>query len=162
MLKFDHLPAAGPLPWGGILLVYFSTHGHTEAVAERLADALRRDGLDVDVRDVAHAGDVDPERHDAVVIAASLHREPHRSEIVDWVRAHRMALADRPTALLSVSLSARDGGTIEDPALTRRAVDELLFATGWRPARSVTISDDASVDRFADDIAVIAATPLSA
>src|ERR671916_1910 len=95
-IGYRHLAISGPseerspmtiqalpqTPWGGTLIVYFSSHGHTAMVAQRLAETLLKGGLAVDLRDAAHAGDVDPVRHDVVVVGASLHREPDRREIV--------------------------------------------------------------------------------
>lgn len=148
-------------PWGGVLLVYFSSHGHTAMVAQRLAATLREDGLEVDLRDVAHAGDIDPERHDVVVVGASLHREPDRAEIVSWVAAHRLALTDRPTALFSVCLTGSDGDA-EDRAGARRSIEQFNDETGWTAARSIAIADRFALDRFADEIAILAAVPLAA
>ena len=161
MQRSTQLPTERTDPWGGILLVYFSSHGHTAMVAERIAKALRHDGLDVDLRDIAHAGEVDPERHDAVVVGASLHREPDRAEIVEWITAHRRALADRPTALFSVCLADR-GGPPEDRAAARRAIEQLSAETGWIPARATAIADRFALDRFADEIAILTASPLAA
>lgn len=167
-----HAPPPSPnTAWGGVLLVYFSTHGTTAAVAARIASSLRAEGLEVDLRDVAHAGDVDPVRHDAVVVGASLHREPDRHEIVDWVMSHRPALADRPSALFSVALG--DGGRGgEDQMALQRGIRELMARTGWSPDRSVAFSgvleeqhDDRGrdpVERFADELALLAAAPAAA
>ncbi|MGH2943002.1 MAG: flavodoxin domain-containing protein [Solirubrobacteraceae bacterium] len=150
-------------PWGGILLVYFSTHGRTASVAERLAQTLVKEGLEVDLSDAAHAGDVDPIRHDVVVVGASLHREPDRREIVEWIANHRPALTDRPTALFSVRLTgAGDGGVAEPLGTARGAIDELVAETGWTPARSAAIADRFALERFADEIAILAASPLAA
>lgn len=155
-------PQAPPqTPWGGTLLVYFSSHGHTAMIAQRLAETLLREGLAVDLRDAAHAGDVDPVRHDVVIVGASLHREPDRREIVKWIRAHACALGDRPTALFSVRLAGARG-THEDRRIARAAIDELIAETGWTPARSAAISDRVAMERFADEIAMLAAAPLAA
>ena len=59
------------------LIVYASTHGHTAKIAARLADAMRAQGLEVDLRDVAGAADVKPGRYGVVVVGASLHKEHH-------------------------------------------------------------------------------------
>jgi menaquinone-dependent protoporphyrinogen IX oxidase len=155
------LQAPSQAPWGGTLLVYFSSHGHTAMIAQRLAETLLKEGLAVDLRVAAHAGDVDPVRHDVVVVGASLHREPDRREIVEWIRAHGDALGDRPTALFSVRLTGGPG-THEDRRIARRALDELIAETGWRPARSAAISDRVAMERFADEVAMLAAAPLAA
>jgi len=42
------------------LVVYASTHGHTARIAARVAEAMRAQGLEADLHDVANAGDADP------------------------------------------------------------------------------------------------------
>src|SRR3982750_4226813 len=90
------------------LVVYASTHGHTAKIAPRVAPAMQSRGLDVDLLEVSTAAGTDPSDYDLVVVAASLHKERHQSEIVDWVKAHRDVLERRPTAFVSVSLSAAE------------------------------------------------------
>ena len=115
------------------LLVYASTHGHTAKIAARLADAMRADGVAVDLCDVHDA--TEPGGHDLVVVAASLHREHHQKEIVEWVRARRDVLAGRASAFISVSLSAAED-TEESNAATQRCIDAFCEETGWTPTRS--------------------------
>ena len=48
------------------LVVYASTHGHTEKVAGRLAGALRAEQGEVDLREVTQVGESEPGRADVV------------------------------------------------------------------------------------------------
>jgi menaquinone-dependent protoporphyrinogen oxidase len=121
------------------LVVYASTHGHTARIAARLARAMREQGLVVDLRDVADAIDAWPDRYEVVVVGASLHKERHQPEIVDWVAARRTALARCPSAFFSVSLSAADD-TEEARAATERCVAEFCAETGWTPTRTERIA----------------------
>ncbi|HEV7808590.1 MAG TPA: flavodoxin domain-containing protein [Solirubrobacteraceae bacterium] len=121
------------------LLVYASTHGHTARIAARMARAMRADGLDVDLRDVAHADDADPAAYDLVVVGASLHKVRHQAEIVAWATVHRDALAERPSMFFSVSLSAAED-TPEARAATQHAIDEFRDESGWTPTRSERIA----------------------
>jgi menaquinone-dependent protoporphyrinogen oxidase len=121
------------------LVVYASTHGHTARIAARIADSLRAEGLEVDVRDVTSADDAEPGRYDLVVVGASLHKEHHQKAIVDWVRARHEALARRPSAFFSVSLSAAEDSD-ESRTATTRCIDELCAQTGWTPTRTAPIA----------------------
>ncbi len=121
------------------LLVYASTHGHTAKIASRLAQALRSDGVEVDLREVAAAADADPAAYDLVVVGASLHKVHHQPEIVDWVKAHLAALGARPTVFCSVSLSAAED-TEEARAATQSCIDEFCEDTGWTPDRTERIA----------------------
>jgi menaquinone-dependent protoporphyrinogen oxidase len=120
-------------PAMSVLVLYASTHGHTGTIAERVAAILAADGLTVETCRLDRHGDGPrPEDHDAVVVGASIHGGHHQGEIVRWVGDHRAALASRPSALLSVSLSAADPSA-ESQAAAQSYVDELLDQTGWEP-----------------------------
>lgn len=121
------------------LVVYASTHGHTAKIAARLAAAMRREGLAVDLRDVTLAADARPERYDLVVVGASLHKEHHQRAIVDWVTERRDVLAGVPSVFFSVSLSAADESA-EAQAATQRCIDEFYAQTGWQPTRAERIA----------------------
>ena len=121
------------------LLVYASTHGHTAKIAARVAQAMRAEGLDVDVRAVEGTADADPADYDVVIVGASLHKQHHQREIVDWTRDHRLALAARPSVFLSVSLSAAED-TAASRAATQHCIDEFCDDTGWRPQRTEAVA----------------------
>jgi menaquinone-dependent protoporphyrinogen oxidase len=121
------------------LVVYASTHGHTAKIAARIAQAMRTPDLEVDLRDVASAGLVDPIRYDVVAVGASLHKEHHQHAIADWVAAHRTALEQRPSVFFSVSLSAADDSE-ESRAATGRCIDAFCEQTGWTPLRTERIA----------------------
>lgn len=72
-------------------------------------------------------------------VGASLHRAHHQSAIVDWVRGNRDALAARPSAFFSVSLSAAEE-TDEAIAATQGCIDEFCAETGWTPGRTERIA----------------------
>jgi menaquinone-dependent protoporphyrinogen oxidase len=120
-----------------VLLLYASTHGHTGKIAERIAGGLRAGGVEeVEVRDASDGGAIDPERYDAAVVGGSLHAGHHQPEIVEWVKGHRAALEERPSAFFSVSLTAAED-TDEAREATQRCIDEFLELTGWTPGRTV-------------------------
>jgi menaquinone-dependent protoporphyrinogen oxidase len=121
------------------LVVYASTHGHTAEIAARIAESMREQGVDVDVRDVEHAGGAEPDAYDVVVVGASLHREHHQPEIVDWVKARRAALQLRHTVFVSVSLTAAEDSAAARAA-TQDCVDVFCADTGWTPGRTECIA----------------------
>lgn len=151
-------PAPPTSPWGGVLVVHSSAHAGVTSAAADIAAALLRLGLDVDLHDVAGAVEVDPDRHDVVIVGASLDA-PERRELSGWIAAHRRALDDRPTALFTVCPAAWSERMRHE---ARRGLEALAVATAWRPARARVIADACAVDRFADDVAILAAAPLAA
>lgn len=81
------------------------------------------------MRDVAaDAGTLDPGAYDAVVAGGSLHVGHHQGELLYWVKSHRAALADRPSAFFSVSLTAADDSD-EAREATQRCIDDFLAET---------------------------------
>jgi menaquinone-dependent protoporphyrinogen oxidase len=138
-----------------VLLAYASTHEQTAKIAERVAQTLRAEGLEVDMCDVAHTGGADPAGLDAVIVGASLHLGRHQREVVDWVKVNGATLADPPSAFLSVSLTAAED-TEEAHEATQRCIDDFLKETGWTPQSSVTIAgatDLDAVERFGREFA---------
>ncbi len=123
----------------GALVVYASTHGHTAKIADRMAQSMRAQGLEVDLRDVASAADVQSGRYDIVVVGASLHKGRHQRAIADWVGTRREALEQRPSLFFSVSLSAAEDSD-EARAATQHCIDEFCADTGWTPARTEPIA----------------------
>ena len=121
------------------LVVYASTHGHTAKIAARVADAMRGEGVDVDLRDVEQAGDAYPASYDVVVVAASIHKEHHQQAIVEWVAARREALQETRNVFLSVSLTAAED-TDESRAATQRCIDMFCDASGWIPERTERVA----------------------
>jgi menaquinone-dependent protoporphyrinogen oxidase len=120
-------------------VIYASTHGHTAKIAARIAQAMRTQDLDVDLRDAASAINADPFRYDVVVVGASLHRAHHQHELADWVTAHRAALELRPSVFFSVSLSAADDSE-ESRGATQRCIEEFCQQTGWTPGHTECIA----------------------
>jgi menaquinone-dependent protoporphyrinogen oxidase len=121
------------------LVVYASTHGHTAKIAARIAEAMRAEGLEVDLHDVAGAGDAKPGGYEVVAVGASLHREHHQKAMVDWVGAWREALGRRPSVFFSVSLSAAEDSHDADAA-TQHCIDAFCDETGWVPGRAEAIA----------------------
>jgi menaquinone-dependent protoporphyrinogen oxidase len=66
-----------------------------------------------------------------VMIGASIHYGHHPAYLHKLVRRHRDALAARPCAFFSVSLSA--GGPRPKPYAAKRYIDKFMRKTGWRP-----------------------------
>jgi menaquinone-dependent protoporphyrinogen oxidase len=122
-----------------VLLLYASKHGQTHKIAGRLADELAAQGADVTVKRVPDGLTLSPADFDGVVIAASVHAGHHQHELVHYALDHHTSLSDRPSAFLSVSLTAADDDE-ESDAETRRLIDEFLDETGWIPATTMPVA----------------------
>lgn len=121
------------------LILYATTEGQTARIAARMARTLRGKGHAVDAfpADTAPAN-LDPAAYDGVIIGASIHYGRHPGYLRALVRNHRGALAARPNAFFSVSLSA--GGPGARPESAKRYLETFLRQTGWRPPQAATIA----------------------
>jgi menaquinone-dependent protoporphyrinogen oxidase len=121
-----------------VLVLFASKHGHTARVAARIAAGLEAAGIDATVHR-AHGSVPSPVGFDAALLAGSVHAGHHQREILSYAKEHHVALNLRPSAFVSVSLTAADD-TEEARATTRDLIDEVLEATGWFPQWSLAVA----------------------
>lgn len=121
------------------LILYSTVEGQTERIAERMAQVLRGQGLAAETRRAGANGlDLDPASYDGVIVGASIHYGRHPAYMRALIRGNREALAARPSAFFSVSLSA--GGPGAKPAAAKRYLDKFLRQVKWRPEQAETIA----------------------
>ena len=119
-----------------ILIVYGTTEGQTRKIAEWTATRIHDGGHQVQLRDSAAVADSDFETFKAFIVAASVHQQHHQETITDFVIAHRELLNARPSAFISVSLSAvLDGGQTD----AQKYVDGFISITGWQPRMTLLL-----------------------
>jgi len=120
-----------------VLIVYGTTEGQTRKVAEWTANHVRECGHQAELRDsAAPVSDLDFETYDAFIIAASVHQECHQETVINLVIAHLEVLETKPSAFISVSLSAvLEGGRTE----AQEYVDRLITMTGWKPRMALLL-----------------------
>jgi menaquinone-dependent protoporphyrinogen oxidase len=120
---------------------YATSEGQTRRIAERLADQIRRHGLDS--RAIAIVSDaasrVDLARVRGVAVCASLHIQRHQPEAVAFARVHHQALSAIPALFVSVSLAAASKRASEVTA-ARRLAERFATETGWTPSRIATVA----------------------
>jgi menaquinone-dependent protoporphyrinogen oxidase len=114
-------------------IAYASSEGHTRAVVDRLAAALRELGHVVSLDDVGTAGATKAlDESDAVIVAGSIHGGRMQPRLVRFASAHGVALSLRPSALMMISMSA----ALREPRGLARAQEyytTFLACTPWRP-----------------------------
>ncbi len=114
-------------------IAYASSEGHTRAVVDHLAAALRELGHVVSLDDVGTAAATTAlDESDAVVVAGSIHGGRMQPRLVRFASAHGVALSQRPSALMMISMSAalRDARGL---ARTQEYYTTFLACTPWRP-----------------------------
>jgi menaquinone-dependent protoporphyrinogen oxidase len=77
-----------------VLVVYASRHGATRGIAQRIADVLRTEGLEVDVAPADHAAGVGAS--DAVVVGSAVYMGTWQKAAVEFVKRNEVRLAEVP------------------------------------------------------------------
>lgn len=124
-----------------VLVAFASYDGATQGVAQTIADALRRDGLAVEVADVARGVAPPPEDYDAVVLGSRVRFGIPSRAAVDYVGRYREALRAMPAFWFTVG---------------RPTLDRITSRTGWVPGRVAQFrrtTERADVETFARSIA---------
>jgi menaquinone-dependent protoporphyrinogen oxidase len=82
-----------------VLIAHGTKNGSTAEIAEWIAEELREQGFDTDVRSAASVRDVTA--YDAVVLGGALYAGRWQRDAAGFARRHREALAHRPVWLFS-------------------------------------------------------------
>ncbi len=120
-------PSRTPLT---VWVVYGTSEGQTEKIARFLAERLAGRGHRLELIAAARdCGTPQPQRFDAIVIAASVHAGRYQPAVTEFVRRD---IDSRPNAFLSVSLSAASPVASDLEGL-KRCVETFSRETGWTP-----------------------------
>src|SRR6478736_7055908 len=99
-----------------VLVVYASRHGATQGIAQRIADVLQSEGLEVDIAPADHAAGVGAA--DAVVLGSAVYMGTWQKEAVEFIKRNQVRLADVPLWFFSsgpLPGSSMDKGHGTDP-----------------------------------------------
>ena len=122
-----------------VLVYYGTSEGQTEKVATRIAEVLRDRAFEVDLLNGKEVPDgFTLAEYDGAVVGASVHVGKHQDYVVEFVNAHREALAELPSAFFSVSLTA----SVEDEserAVAEDVIEAFLVDTGWHPTLTAAV-----------------------
>lgn len=117
-----------------VFVGYATTDGHTRRIARHVADRIADGGHGVELMRLSEAEDIDLDRFDRVVLAASVHLGHYQRILSDFTAERAGFLKARPSLFLSVSLAAA-GHEAEDWKGLGRILEEFVEATGWRPGQ---------------------------
>jgi len=116
-----------------VLISFATTEGQTHKIAERISSQVRQGGYEVGIYDTASvAGVPDVDAFDATIVAASVHEQHHQDSAINFAMAHRDQLHRKPSAFISVSLSA---AMPNGQAEAQHYVDRFMAAAGWSPMK---------------------------
>ena len=101
-----------------VLVLYSSIEGHTERIAQRIAEVLRSRGHAVDLAPAG--GEIDLSRYAGVIVGASVHYGHHPAKLGKWLKD--AGLESQASGFFSVSLGAKE-----------HYATKFLRRAGWRP-----------------------------
>ena len=139
MMKEAQLPQPVAISEGGatVLISFATTEGQTRKIAERISANLRERGYEAKLYDTAvRRGVPEVGAFDAVIVAASIHEGHHQDSAINFAFAHRDQLVRKPSAFVSVSLSA---AMPNGQAEAQHYVDRFVATTGWSPAKTLLL-----------------------
>ena len=120
---------------------YATTEGHTQRIAERIAERLRSHGLES--RALSLTSDtvctVEWSEIRGACLAASLHMQRHQREAIAFARQHHEVLSVVPSLFVSVSLAA---ASVNDAEVTaaRELAERFVRTAGWHPMRAASVA----------------------
>ncbi len=116
-----------------ILIAFATSEGQTARIAGALAHRLTELGHDTDIANLGQSTELPgPEQFDAIIVAASVHAGKHQDSASSFVASHKGEFATKPTAFLSVSISAA-ANTEQGRERAKEQVNTFLDSLGWRP-----------------------------
>lgn len=118
-----------------VLVAYASHDGRVQDIAQELAGRLRARGHEVELANAREGRPPPPQDYDAVILGSRVQHRHHSREILDYVREHREALEQIPTAFFSVSMAAAVPFTRDDPG---GHLARLWRDCGWHPDHSAS------------------------
>lgn len=116
-----------------LLIVFGTTDGMTERIAERMGKVARARGVVTDVLNadrLPHGFTAEP--YDAIIVGASLHAGGFQTGITRFVKTNLAALSNRPNAFFSVCLAIKSAHE-HDRSEARRIAQEFPEKLGWKP-----------------------------
>lgn len=117
-----------------VLIGYASRFGSTRDIAKRIGEAVRADGIDVDVRSVDQISGIDG--YDAVVFGSGVYDGSWTAQATELMRRHAATLARKPVWLFSVGSFGDQhpivGGFIKKEPREIGEFEEAIHPRGYR------------------------------
>ena len=129
-----------------ILVVYATSEGQTQKIAEFISKELQKSGAEVELKDSKRRmTGLDVSEFDGAVLAGSVHLSLHQETLTSFIVAHRGQLENLPTLLISVSLSiAFQLGERE----ANRYVNDLIDYTSFEPTAMSLVAGALKFDQY--------------
>jgi menaquinone-dependent protoporphyrinogen oxidase len=119
-------------------VAYATTEGQTKKIAKFAASRLEGMGHEVSLQDASdYLSSLNIEGFDRIILAGSVHEEQHQEVFGSFIVAHKLALANKKTLFLSVSLSAAFEETLAEAEGYAKNLFEDL---DWHPDKYLLVA----------------------
>ena len=114
------------------LIVYASTDGQTQRIAERLQNTLRRHAVEATLAEIERARQFDPADYDCLIAGACVRYGRHDPRMARFLDNNKATIERMPNAFFSVNLIARkpEKRNLAGNKYLRKFLDELSFTPG--------------------------------
>jgi len=128
---------------------YATREGQAERVAQRVGRDLRARHIHVDVIDVRDVrGTIDWKSYQMACVVASVHREHHEKEMIEFVKHSKEHLATLHAPFISLTLSQAEAELPANTLVQRQTahgdalkmIYDFSRETGWRPSRILPVA----------------------
>jgi menaquinone-dependent protoporphyrinogen oxidase len=127
--EYEQTPKTMGAGMSTALVVYGTTTGSTEGVAERIGKVLASRGVKADIVPAKDAPD--PSGYDAVFVGSGVRASNWHAPVKEWVTQHAPVLKDKKVAFYTVGLTLATDPTKTDEV--RAYTDPLIAETGVKP-----------------------------
>jgi menaquinone-dependent protoporphyrinogen oxidase len=122
-----------------VLIIYGTSYGQTEKIANRIASGLQRRGFPIELCNAAVSRPELPlEQYAGVVVGSSIIARGHQQSIKDFIRDHVATLNLVPSAFFQVSASAGSASPHAREA-AQKILEEFVSHNGWMPVLSASL-----------------------
>ena len=122
-----------------VLIMYGTSYGQTEKIANRIADTLQRRGYAVELYNAAVSKPVIAlEEYAGVLIGSSIIARGHQPAVKDFVRENVATLNTMPSAFFQVSASAGSASP-HARAAAQQILQDFIAEHGWMPILSASL-----------------------
>jgi len=119
-----------------VTVIYGTIEGQTGKIAQFVSEKIGADGHDVELIDADETAEIDLDKSDVVILAASVHQRRHPRNFEALLTAQKAELDKKKTLLLSVSLSAAFPEGLEE---AHEYVVEMKMRTGFEPSQELLV-----------------------
>jgi len=131
-----------------VLVIYGTSYGQTEKIANRIADVLQRRGFAIELCNAATGRPtLTLEQYAGIVVGSSIIARGHQRSIVQFIHDNVALLNRVPSAFFQVSASAGSGSPAARQA-AQQIMEKFVADQGFTPVLSASLAGAINYTRY--------------